>query len=136
MIKNLISEIKAIGDSMVKRTGPTNPLLKGLIERLIKAAHENKANIWKDVAEKLKKPTRQRVEVNLKKINRYAREGETILVPGIVLSDGFLDKKVTIAAWKFSKRAKEKIEKTGGKAISIEELIRINPKGSNVRIMV
>ena len=117
---------------MVKRTGPTNPLLKDLIMRLKK----RKVKIWRDVAEKLNKPTRRRIEVNLLKINRYAKEGETIIVPGIVLSTGQLNKKLTIAAWRFSANAKKKIEASGSKAISIEELIKINPKGSNVRIMV
>ena len=117
---------------MVKRTGPTNPMLKDLIARLRK----EKAKIWKDVAEKLNKPTRKRVEVNLSRINRYAKEGETVLVPGVVLSAGDLNKRLTIAAWRFSKKAREKIENSGGRAISIEELMKENPKGSGVRIMV
>ena len=117
---------------MVKRTGPTNPQLKDLIMRLKKS----KVRIWRDVAEKLNKPTRRRIEVNFLRINRYAKEGETIVVPGVVLSAGNLEKKLTIAAWRFSKKAREKIEASGSKAISIEELVKINPKGSNVRIMV
>jgi large subunit ribosomal protein L18e len=54
----------------------------------------------------------------------------------VVLSEGELTKKLTIAAWRFSAKAKQKIEKAGGRVISIEELIKENPKGSNVRIMV
>lgn len=115
----------------VKRTGPTNPQLKQLIEKLKKS----KAAIWRDVAEKLSKPTRKRVEVNLSRINRHTRDGETVVVPGVVLAAGELNKKVTVAAWRFSKKAREKINAVG-KAISIEELIKINPKGSKVRIMV
>jgi large subunit ribosomal protein L18e len=121
---------------MVKRTGPTNPYLKELIEKLRKKWLEAKAPIWKTIAEKLEKPSRQRIEVNLSKIERYANENEVIVVPGKVLGMGDLTKKVTVAAWAFSKTAKEKIEKAGGKVLSIEELMRNNPKGSNVRIMV
>lgn len=121
---------------MVKRTGPTNPLLKKLIEELKKKSLEEKVKIWKRVAEILEKPTRKRAEINLKHIEREAKDGETIVVPGVVLSEGELKKKLTIAAWKFSAKAKEKIEKSGSKAISIEELMKINPKGSKVRIMV
>jgi len=120
---------------MVKRTGPTNIELKMLIEKLKKKWLETKAPIWKDLAERLEKPTRKRIEVNVGRINRYAREGETIVVPGVVLGGGELEKKVTVFAWRFSSKAKEKIEKAGGKAGSIGELIEINPKGSNVRIM-
>ena len=35
-----------------------------------------------------------------------------------------------------NKGYKEKIQKAGGKAISIRELIEINPKGTNVRIVI
>ena len=121
---------------MVKRTGPTNKLLKKLIEDLLIHYNKTKSKIWKDVAEKLSKPTRKRIEVNLARINRYSKDGETILVPGVVLSYGEFNKKITIAAWKFSSKAKAKIEKAGGRAISIRDLIKDNPKGSNVRIMV
>jgi large subunit ribosomal protein L18e len=121
---------------MVKRTGPTNTILKKLIEELKKKSLEENVKIWKRVAEILERPTRKRVEINLKHIEREAKDGETIVVPGVVLSEGELKKKVTISAWRFSAKAKEKIVKVGGRAISIEELIKENPKGSNVRIMV
>ncbi len=121
---------------MVKRTGPTNPMLRKLIEELKKKSLEENVRIWKKIAEILERPTRRRVEINLKHIEREARDGDTIIVPGVVLSDGELKKKVTIAAWRFSAKAKEKIEKAGARAISIEDLIKENPKGSNVRIMV
>lgn len=119
---------------MVKRTGPTNPYLKRTVEELLKS--EQKAPIWRDVAEKLSRPTRKRVEVNISEINRHANQGETVVVPGVVLSAGNLTKKVNVAAWKFSSSAKEKIEKAGGKILTIEELKKENPKGTKVKIMV
>ena len=48
---------------------------------------------------------------------------------------GDLNKKVTIAAYNFSKSAIEKINSSGSKAISINELVKQNPKGSKVRII-
>lgn len=57
------------------------------------------------------------------------------MIPGKVLSSGSLTKKITVAAWAFSEKAKEKIQKAGGECISIEELIKRNPKGSNIRII-
>ena len=120
---------------MVKRTGPTNPYLKQLIENLKKKSLELKAPIWKDIAEKLSKSTRQKVEVNLSDIERHVNDGETILVPGIVLSSGNLTKKVNIAAWRFSKSAEQKIRDSNGKIMTIEELVKENPKGSNVKII-
>lgn len=120
---------------MVKRTGPTNPYLRELIDFLRRKSAEVNAPIWKAVAKKLERPTRQRIEVNLSRIERFAKENETIVVPGVVLGTGFLTKKLTVAAWRFSQSAKKKIEEAGGKPIGIKELVEENPKGSNVRIM-
>ncbi len=68
-------------------------------------------------------------------INRHAVADETILVPGKVLSNGELDKKVNVVALKFSAKAQQKIESAGGECISIDEIIESNPKGSNIRII-
>ncbi len=103
------------------KRGTTNENLRKLIISLKKT----KKPALVAVAEKLEKPSRKRAEVNLFKIQKYAKEEETVVVPGKVLSEGNLSKKVTIAAYQFSKKAKEKIEKNGSKAISLEELVNM-----------
>ena len=118
-----------------KPTGPTNIYLKQLIQKLRKLSYEKNIPIWLTVAEKLEKPRRKKVEVNLSKIERYVKEGETIVVPGVVLGSGDLTKKIKVAAWRFSSSARKKIEKIGGECLSIEELVEKNPKGSRVRII-
>jgi len=118
----------------MKRTGPTNPELRNLIEELRKKRREHDVNIWKRVAEDLEKSTRQRRIVNLYKINKYTKENEMIVVPGKVLGVGELDHNVIIAAFKFSGSALEKINKIG-KAITINELIKESPKGRRIRII-
>ncbi|HDJ89663.1 MAG TPA: 50S ribosomal protein L18e [Thermoprotei archaeon] len=120
----------------MKRTGPTNIHLRLLISFLRRKSRENGAKIWRTVAEYLEKPTRKRVEVNIWKINKYTIEGDTVVIPGKVLGYGSLNHKVTVAAWKFSKKGREKILKAGGKILTIDQLIEINPKGSNVKILV
>jgi len=120
---------------MTKKNKKTNPALISLINELKKQANEKEAPIWKDIAKRLEKPLRNWPEVNLEKISKYTNDKETALVPGKVLSDGDLDKKITIAAWSFSEKAEEKIKKAGGKKITIEELMKSNPKGKDVRIM-
>ncbi|MEM1896053.1 MAG: 50S ribosomal protein L18e [Nanopusillaceae archaeon] len=121
---------------MVKRTGPTNINLRKLIHTLRKVGRENNARIWIYVSELLSKPTRQRIEVNLGKIDKLTKEGDVVIVPGKVLGYGKLTKRITVSAWKFSESALEKIKNINAEAISIEELIRINPKGSNVKIII
>ena len=117
-------------------TGPTNAQLRMLIRFLKKAANEYKAKIWDYVAELLSKPRRQRIEVNVGKIDRYTNEGDMVVVPGKVLGGGTITKRVIVAAYAFSKSAYEKIIKAGGEAISIPELVRRNPKGSYVKIII
>ena len=118
---------------LVKRK--SNPNLVRLIDELLKASAMNDAPIWKDIAERLAKPKRLYAEVNVAKIQRFANEGETIVVPGKVLGGGRISKAVTVAALSFSETAKRKITEAGGKCITIKELVEINPSGSGVRIM-
>lgn len=113
----------------------TNPNVTDLIQALKEESFKNSAPIWKDVAKKLSKPARKKVEVNISKISRYASEGDVILVPGKVLGAGSLKTKVTVAAFSFSETARSAIEAVGGKCLSIEEIIAENPKGSKVTIM-
>ncbi len=113
----------------------SNPELKELIIFLKKASKKENVNIWRDVAERLERPRKNWAEVNVSKINRYAENGDVIIVPGKVLGTGLLQKKVTVSAFRFSKSAKEKIESAGGKTITIKELVNLNPKGFRVKIM-
>jgi len=116
---------------MVKRTGPTNPYLRSLVGELRKS----ESDFWKAVAEKLNKPTRQKVEVNLSDIDRHAGKETIVVVPGVVLASGELTKPVTIAAWKFSGSAEGKIKKAKGKIMKIDELMKEKPKGEGVKII-
>ncbi|MEM3519193.1 MAG: 50S ribosomal protein L18e [Candidatus Hadarchaeales archaeon] len=117
---------------MVKVTGPTNPNLKTLIRRLRKAG--KKARVWADVAERLSAPRRSRAEVNLSRINRIGGNA-VIVVPGKVLGAGSLKGAPVVAAFKFSGAAARKIVKAGGKALTIEQLLEMNPEGKGVVIV-
>ncbi len=120
---------------MRKRTGPSNPILRFLIDSIRRNSIE-KYPFWEDISKKLSKSTRSRVQVNISKINRNSKDGQTIIVPGVVMSSGNLNKKIKIAAWRFTKEAKRKISNTGSKIMTIEELKKENPKGTDVKIMV
>jgi large subunit ribosomal protein L18e len=113
----------------------TNPNLVSLIERLKREAYENKAPVWRDVADRLNKPKQNWAEVNLSRIERFASDNETLVIAGKLLGAGAISKKVTVAAFKCSEAAREKIASAGGRSMSIEELLSSNPKGSGIRIM-
>jgi len=118
---------------MGKKTGPTNYQLQMLLEELKSKAVESR--FWKRVTKDLNKSNRQKSAVNIYKIDRFAKDGETVLVPGKVLSVGEINKKVDVAAINFSAEAKRKIVDAKGKAISIKELLQTNPEGKKVRIL-
>ena len=120
---------------MVKKNKKTNPMLLELIHELKKQSNENDVAIWKDIALRLEKSSRNWPEVNLDRVSKYILEKETALIPGKVLSNGNLTKKVSIAAWSFSEKSQEKIKKAGGKCMPIEELLKNNPKGKDIRIL-
>ena len=120
----------------MKRTGPTNPILKKLIEDIRNQGYKEKIPFLIEIAKKLEKSRRKRPEVNLSRLNRVCKENETVIIPGKVLSSGILRKPLTVAAASFSMRSIEKIQKAGGKTMSIRELIKDNPKGTNVRIVI
>jgi large subunit ribosomal protein L18e len=112
----------------------TNPRLSSLIADLKSAARNSGGAVWGDVAERLQKPRRTHAEVNLGRIERYAREDETVVVPGKVLGSGVLQKDVTVAAVDFSGTAETKIDKVG-EAVPLEQAIENNPEGSHVRVI-
>lgn len=120
---------------MARRVIKTNPNLTELIRNLKDKSYNEEVAIWKDVARRLERSTRRRVEVNLSDINRVSKEEQTLLVPGKVLANGNIDHKVSIVALNFSKTGQEKIEEAGGECISISEIIEKNPKGSNIKIV-
>ena len=118
----------------MKRTGPQTLELQNLIKDLKYLASKENVRLWKRVALDLEKPTRIRRKVNLYKINKYTKEDETAIIPGKVLSLGEITKKINIAAYQFSNEALKKINRIG-KTISIQELMKKNPKGKKVRII-
>lgn len=109
----------------MKRTGPTKEKAKKVIALLEKTARKTKSGIWLDLAERLSMPRRKRSSVNLWKIGKVAGifPEKKLVVPGKVLAKGMLLHKSSVIAFEFSKEAKEKIKKAGGKALSMEEAI-------------
>ena len=117
------------------KRGTTNEHLRNLIGDLKALSSKNNVHIWKRVASDLERPSRQRRQVNLSRIKRHSKANETVVIPGKVLSSGYLDKKLTIAAWQFSAAALAKIKDSKSTPIGLQELMKKNPKGQKVRII-
>jgi len=120
---------------MKKRIKATNTHLIELVRFLKKKARENEAPVWLDIAERMSKSRRMRAEVNLSLVNRYTEKSDEVIVPGKVLGAGLVDHPVTVAAFAFSDQARQKIVRAKGKCLSIRDLIELNPKGANVKIL-
>ncbi len=118
----------------MKETPKTNMQLKQLAVDLYTMSAQNKSPMWRRIADDLLKPTRQKRLVNIFKLDMYANDGDTIVVPGKVLGTGDLQKKVTVAAFDFSQSAIEKIKQAKGNTMTIRELVQKNPKGKDVRV--
>jgi len=119
----------------MRRVRSTNPELISTVRLLRRKARENNATIWREAAHHLSSSRRRRVAINVGRLNRHVKDGETVVVPGKVLGAGALSHAIFVAAFAFSGEAKSKILRAKGKCFSISELVEANPKGSNVRIM-
>jgi large subunit ribosomal protein L18e len=119
----------------MKKPKSTNPLMVELIQDLIARSREEKSLIWRDIAKRLSRSASLRAEVNISRIARYSKKGETLVVPGKVLGSGSINHPVNVAALNFSAKAKEKIIKAGGKCLSLRNLMEQNPKGTGVKII-
>ncbi len=113
----------------------TNPRIARLISELKAASRETGAPLWRDIARRLEKPSRNYAAVNLSKINRHTKANDTVIVAGKVLATGDLGHSVTVAAFNFSSQALSKIQAAGGKCLTIEKLMVEHPKGSGIKIL-
>ena len=119
----------------MKKVRATNPELITLIRSLRKKSRENQVAIWRYIADRVSSSRRRRIAVNVCRLNRHTKEGETVAVPGKVLGAGIVDHPVNVAAFAFSDQARSKILKAKGKCLSIKALMEKNPKGTNVKVI-
>ena len=113
----------------------TDPGLVSLIFDLKTASRENDAPIWRDIAKRLEKPSRVWAEVNISRLALYTKKGETLIIPGKLLGAGEIDYPITVAAFKATRGARQKITAAGGSVLSISQMVEDNPKGKGIRIM-
>lgn len=107
----------------------SNPQMIALVHFLKK-----QSPFWIKVSEYLVKPKRISVKVNLSKIDRIAKQGSIVVVPGKVLSEGELTKSIVISAFSFSESAKKKLAKS--KIVKISDLAKENKKGEGIILII
>ncbi len=105
---------------------------KEIVETVI-AAKKNKS--WLGVAGILVGPRRNRTNINLEKIDKEIKESETVVIPGKVLSQGDVSKKLKVVALNFSEKAKEKLLNAKCEVSNILDEIKKNPQAKNIKVL-
>ena len=94
-----------------------------------------KNDSWNQIAGLLSGPRRKRICINLEEINKNSKPGETVLIPGKVLSQGEIDKKIKVVALNFSEKAKEKLLSAKCEITDILNEIKSNPSAKGIKII-
>ncbi len=118
---------KTLIEKQLKRKA--NPIL---VETII-AAKKNEG--WNIIASVLSGSKKNRLNINLEEIDKKSEDGETIVVPGKVLSQGEINKKVKIIALSFSEKAKEKLLKAKIETSNMLEEIKKNPEAKGIKVL-
>ena len=105
------------------------------LQKLIGDLLRQERPVWRALARDLNRSRRKGFRVNLYRIEKHGKGKETLVVPGVVLGSGEIKKVRNVAALRFSESAREKLEKAGGRCLTIRELLEKNPQGKGVRIM-
>jgi len=103
-----------------------------LVDTII-TAKKNKP--WIKIAGILSGPRKNRINLNLEEIDKKVEDNEIVVIPGKVLSQGKVNKKIKIVALNFSDKAKEKLLRLKFEISSIVEEIKKNPEGKGIKIL-
>jgi large subunit ribosomal protein L18e len=113
-------------------TGPSNSNTRKLIRILWKT----KQGMWRRVSEILSKPSRDRPEINLYRLNKLTKENDIVVVPGKILGAGIMDHPITVSSLLVSELAQKKLAESNSKHMTIEQMMKKHKKGSNVKILI
>ncbi len=103
-----------------------------LVDTIIACKKNDK---WMEVGQLISMPRRKRISVNLDFIDKESKAGETVIVPGKVLSQGELSKKIKLVALNFSKTAEEKLSKAKIEYSKISSEIKKNPDAKGIKVL-
>lgn len=119
----------------IKADKKTSSEITETIDTLLRVSRESNFSMWRDIARRLSGGKQRYASINVGKLNDISKEGEILIVPGSVLGEGKLTKKVVIAGLRASRTALDKISSSGSTFKKLKDLASENPKPSNARIM-
>ncbi len=119
----------------IKSNNKESTVLKETVDELLKVSRESSSVFWRDVAKRINSRRKSYANVNVGKIDKIARDGDIIVVPGSLLGSGYFERKVTIAALRASRGAIQKLSESGAEFKSLVDVAHENPKGTGIRIV-
>ena len=114
----------------------TNQIVLHMAKELRVASKKNKAPRWSRLAEMALKPTRARRVLNLGQLDKFVNDNDIVVVPGKILGTGNISHKITLCSFSISSSGAKKVVQSGGKIIDVAQLIKNNPTGKGVKIIV
>jgi large subunit ribosomal protein L18e len=103
-----------------------------LVEAIMGA---KKLDAWNKVSDLISSPRRKSIALNLGEISEMSKDGESVVVPGKVLSEGEISRKIRLVALKYSEKAREKLARAKVSFSYINEEIKKNPDAKGLRIL-
>jgi len=115
-----------IGKQISRKSNPK------LVETIIAA---KKSKGWVEIAGIISSPRRNKISMNLEEIDKKTKEGDVVVVPGKILSQGDVGKKIKVIAVNFSEKAKEKLLTSKSEVSELLDEIKKNPEAKGIRIL-
>jgi large subunit ribosomal protein L18e len=95
-----------------------------------------KSPFWVRAGELLGRAVRKRPGINLSRLSKVTKSGQTVLVASKVLGTGAIGHPLNVAAIGFSAGARKTIEAAGGKIMTLEEMAAKHPTGKDVGLVI
>jgi large subunit ribosomal protein L18e len=99
------------------------------------AAKASKKPVYKRALKMLSKKVNLLAEVNVGKLDTLSTDDGVLLVPGKVLGEGYVTKKMHVGAVAFTASAVQKINSAGGEALLMKDFVAKFGEGKGVALV-
>jgi len=109
--------------------------LDSAIAAVKSAAKASGKPIYKRALKMLSREANRLVKVNVGKLDSFPPDASVILVPGKVLGEGEVSRKLSVGAVAFTASAAQKITSAGGEALLIKDFVAKFGEGKGVLLV-
>jgi large subunit ribosomal protein L18e len=109
--------------------------VESALEAVKAAAKSSGKPVYRRALKVLSKPVNSLPELNVGKLDAVAPDGSAVLVPGKVLGEGAVTKKLSVGAVSFTRSAAAKIAGAGGEALLLKDFVVKHGDGKGVLLI-